>query len=91
MFDLGLIVFGIWTFMCAIAASVIAGDKHRDEFTWFIVSALLGPIALITLASLKEGTVGKHECPECKEYIKSTAKVCSFCSAPQVEHVLKTG
>lgn len=74
---LTLIAVGIFF---GVVAAVIARQKGRSEFRWFLVGFLFHIIGLIVLflpPAPKAGITKK--CPECAEIIRAEAKVCRFC------------
>ena len=78
----------IWL-LFGIVCAVIASNKGRNGFGWFLIGVLLGPFGLILAlvvgknveavekASLSSGEVKK--CPHCAELVKREAVKCRYC------------
>lgn len=78
----------------AIACAIVAGNKGRSGFGWFILGMLFSLIALLivlVLPSVKEDPAQPKpethiKCPDCAEFVKREARVCKHCGcklAPQ--------
>lgn len=73
----------IWGGVCAI----VAANRGRSGFGWFLLGALFSFVALIVLVLLPrigslsiDGIVIRDKkCPQCAEMVKGDAKVCRFC------------
>ena len=84
----GLIFFFLLLQGCVFGffCSYIAGQKGRDNGSWFVLGFFFSFIALIAIGvvpSLESQTpkVGTRKCPNCAEEVKSEAKICRFCQA----------
>jgi|GEM_PF-2520456 len=62
----------------AFVCSIVAGNKRRSALAWFIVGALLGPLALII--ALCVGEAG-NPCPYCKKTVDPAATKCPYCQS----------
>jgi RNA polymerase subunit RPABC4/transcription elongation factor Spt4 len=79
----------IWL-LCGIISAVIASNKGRSVFGWFILGLLFGPLGFILAlvvgkneaeiekSAIQSGTMKK--CPYCAELVKREAKICRYCS-----------
>jgi len=80
-------LLGFWIVM-GIAVAVLAANKGRFGFPWFIYGFLLWPVALIHAAVMsptadaydrKMRQQNRVPCPHCAEYIPQAAKLCPQC------------
>ncbi len=83
----------IFWFICAIVTAIIASNKGRSGFLWFLIGAMLGIFGLIlvaalprinepkpTVAGFEAATPSTHvKCPDCAELVKKEARVCRHC------------
>ena len=73
--------FGSVWVLCAIMSGIIAGEKNRRFWVWFLIGLLTGPYGLYR--SLRSEEVVPPElgqpCPNCKKFIRKTARTCPSC------------
>lgn len=81
--------FIVWVALCIVAA-VIASNKGRSGFGFFLLAFFLSPLvgiiaALVAgpnTANVEQKQIASGEqrkCPHCAELIKPDAKVCKHC------------
>jgi hypothetical protein len=59
-------------------AGWLADTKHRNAPLWFLLGALLGPLAILTVGLSPEA--GRtRSCPRCAELVMDEAIICPFC------------
>jgi phosphotransferase system glucose/maltose/N-acetylglucosamine-specific IIC component len=76
----------------AVAIGIGASNRGRSGFAWFLLSALLSPLAgLVLLIASKDLSATKTiaasmpapathvKCPACAEFVLPDAKVCKHC------------
>lgn len=76
----------------AIACSIVASNKARSGFGWFILGLLFNVIALIIVLvlpsrvdSANSPTPETHvKCPDCRELVLREARVCKHCGCKLV-------
>lgn len=86
-----------WLVM-AIVVAVVAANRGRSGFGWFLYGLLIWPVALIhALVAAPAGPAepqqaaagGRVNCPHCAELIMPEAKVCPFCRRDLPEEAKK--
>ncbi len=75
-----IVLLIVWGIPGTIGA-VLAKNKGRNAFGWFVLCALLWfPIIVVVfLPPIKEVPGKYRECPACKEFVKWNATVCKHC------------
>lgn len=76
----------VWA-ICLLAVPIMAVQKNRSGFLWFILAVLFGPVALLIVAVASaerpDGTKPEggfiRKCPFCAEGIRKDAVVCLHC------------
>jgi len=69
----------------SIAAGVIAHNKGRSGFGYFLLSLVFSPLIGILFAVVATTRVGQptpdthYRCPDCQEFILIGARVCKHC------------
>ena len=79
-----------WLFF-AVVVGVIAANRDRSAFGWFllslVISPILGLILVLALGTPKSDPAadGDHrKCPACAEWVKREAVKCKHCGEPLV-------
>jgi hypothetical protein len=93
----GLIFFFLLLQGCVFGffSSYIAGQKGRDNGSWFVLGFFFSFIALIAIGVVpsldsKKSKAGLRKCPSCAEDVKAEAKICRFCQAELPEVAQRT-
>jgi hypothetical protein len=80
-------IFVFW-FLFSIAVAVLASNRGRSGFLWFIFSILLSPllgvIFVLVMENLKDiedkPNPNTHvRCPDCRELVRNDARKCKHC------------
>jgi hypothetical protein len=80
-------LFLFWFFF-AIVVAVIATNRGRSGFGWFLLSVFISPllsvILVLALKNLKDEENSPNsnthvKCPDCKELVFKEASVCKHC------------
>ncbi len=72
--------FVLW--ICfAITGALLAGNKGRSSFGWFVVGFFFGPVALIVLLLPPLAGDNFKRCPFCAEVIQRSAVKCRHCGS----------
>lgn len=74
--------FAVWAvvgFVFALICGTVAKARGHDQTSWMVLGFFLGLIALLVLAVLPEGEVGRKSCPDCVSPVVERARVCKHC------------
>ncbi len=75
-------LFILWLLL-AVAVGVLASNRGRNGFGWFLFSMLLSPllgvIFLLVSKDLKKDDGVRVPCPACSEKVLITASICPHC------------
>lgn len=80
-------IFFVW-FLLSIAVGVLAGNKGRSGFGFFLLSLVLSPLIGLLFAVAVENLKNKIEkpnpnthvrCPDCRELVLMDASKCKHC------------
>jgi hypothetical protein len=83
-------ILTIWI-VVAIVAAIIARNKGRSVFGWFLLCLFLTPLAVLILVVLPSRKTVEAQlvrivsegstkiCPQCAETVQAAAKICRFC------------
>lgn len=80
-------IFLFW-FLFSIAVGILASNRGRSGFGWFLISLLISPllglIFVLVLKNLKNFPDGvspeSHlRCPDCRELVRKDARKCKHC------------
>lgn len=86
----------LFWFFFSVVVAIIASNRGRSGFGWFLLSAVISPLlSLILVLVLKNLSVQVIEpsptthvkCPDCREFVLKDAKVCKHCGCkllPQI-------
>lgn len=85
----------VW-FLCAVMAGIVATEKRRRFWVWFLFGAVTGPIALYLAVRAYEAVPPEEAmiCPSCKKPIRKTARHCPRCKyvlVAEPDRVMKAG
>jgi hypothetical protein len=73
-------IASIWV-LSAIVAGIVAGEKNRRFWVWFLFGLLTGPYALYR--SIRSREVVPPElavpCANCRRPVRKTARTCPYC------------
>jgi hypothetical protein len=74
----------------AIACAIVASNKGRSGFGWFIMGLLFSLISLLivlVLPKVDEDTPSEEthvKCPDCAELVRREARICKHCGCKLV-------
>lgn len=80
-------IFFVW-FLLSIAVGVLAGNKGRSGFGFFLLSLVLSPLIGLLFAIAVENLKNKAgkpnpdthvRCPDCRELVLMDARKCKHC------------
>ena len=80
-------------FFFAIAVGILASNRGRSGFIWFVISILFSPligvIFVLVMENLKEindqPNPDTHvRCPDCRELVRNDARKCKHCGVSLV-------
>lgn len=77
-------IFAFWFFF-SIAVGILASNRGRSGFLWFIfsifLSPLLGIIFVLVMQNLQDSpNPNTHvRCPDCRELVRNDARKCKHC------------
>lgn len=86
---------GVWL-LCAVMAGIVATEKRRRYWPWFLFGVLTGPVALYVVIRKYEAVPPDEAmiCPNCHKTIRKTAKTCPRCKVTLIaepDGVMKAG
>lgn len=81
----------LW-FGLSIAVAILASNKGRSGFLWFLLAIVISPLLALIFCAVSKNltqTVGRNaptpfthvKCPDCAELVLAEAKVCKHCGA----------
>lgn len=81
-------IVAAYCLVSGLASAMVASQKGRDGFGWFVVGALFAPVALpvaLIASPLRENMNGFKKCTYCLEPINSKAMKCPHCGSTAEE------